>query len=270
MVIEKAVGRGCDVMAESFGGWIAMWLAVKHPELVEQLVLEAPAGMRTKGVGGLPPNDPTERNRRLYAVPERAPKDPRYEAALPGNFKAVGGYTGGETLDAELLLPGHGPPILGARRVRAALSDTAELLETLCEQTLRLMNGGARLDDVLHSVALPAHLLERPYLRPSYDDPRFIVRSLWRLYGGWWDGNPAHLLPAPEADLAVELAALAGGAGALAARAEKRMVVVDGLEIDHGWDGIFKGMSFAFQDDGDFHVLLSKNPRIVRADFEIL
>jgi alkyl sulfatase BDS1-like metallo-beta-lactamase superfamily hydrolase len=126
-----------------------------------------------------------------------------------------------QALDAELLLPGHGPPILGAGRVRAALSDTAELLETLCEQTLRLMNEGARLDEVLHSVAIPAALLERPYLRPSYDDPRFIVRSLWRLYGGWWDGNPAHLLPAPEADLAVELAALAGGAGALAARAEK-------------------------------------------------
>jgi alkyl sulfatase BDS1-like metallo-beta-lactamase superfamily hydrolase len=124
-------------------------------------------------------------------------------------------------LDAELLLPGHGPPILGAGRVREALSDTALLLETLCEQTLRLMNEGARLDDVLHSVAIPQSLLERPYLRPSYDDPRFIVRSLWRLYGGWWDGNPAHLLPAPEADLAGELAALAGGAGALAARAEK-------------------------------------------------
>jgi len=101
--IQKAIGKGCDVMAESFGGWTALWLAVKHPELVEQLVLEAPAGMRTKGIGGLPPNDPVERDRRLYAVPERAPKDPRYEAAAAGNFKAVGGYTDGETLDAALL-----------------------------------------------------------------------------------------------------------------------------------------------------------------------
>ena len=126
-----------------------------------------------------------------------------------------------ETLGAELLLPGHGPPIFGAERVRQALSDTAELLETLCEQTLRLMNEGARLDEVLRSVVIPEKLLARPYLRPSYDDPRFIVRNLWRLWGGWWDGNPAHLLPAPEADLAGELAVLAGGAGALAARAEE-------------------------------------------------
>ncbi len=124
-------------------------------------------------------------------------------------------------LRAEILLPGHGPPILGAERVDQALADTAQLLETLCEQTLRMMNEGARLDDVLHSVALPEELLARPYLRPSYDDPRFIVRNLWRLYGGWWDGNPAHLLPAREADLALELASLAGGAAALAARAEQ-------------------------------------------------
>jgi alkyl sulfatase BDS1-like metallo-beta-lactamase superfamily hydrolase len=45
------------------------------------------------------------------------------------------------------------------------------------------------------------------------------VRNLWRLYGGWYDGNPAHLKPAPEAELAAELAQLAGGAARLAERA---------------------------------------------------
>lgn len=99
---EKAIGKGRDVIAESFGGWVAQWLAVQRPDLVEQLVLEGPAGMRTKGVGGLPA-DAAERDRKLYAVPERAPKDPKYEAAMPGNMKAAGGYNGGETLDAELL-----------------------------------------------------------------------------------------------------------------------------------------------------------------------
>jgi alkyl sulfatase BDS1-like metallo-beta-lactamase superfamily hydrolase len=47
------------------------------------------------------------------------------------------------------------------------------------------------------------------------------VRNLWRLYGGWYDGNPAHLKPAPEAALAAEVAGLAGGAARLAARAEE-------------------------------------------------
>jgi alkyl sulfatase BDS1-like metallo-beta-lactamase superfamily hydrolase len=46
-----------------------------------------------------------------------------------------------------------------------------------------------------------------------------FVRNVWRQYGGWYDGNPAHLKPAREAVLAGELAALAGGARRLADRA---------------------------------------------------
>jgi alkyl sulfatase BDS1-like metallo-beta-lactamase superfamily hydrolase len=122
-------------------------------------------------------------------------------------------------LGAETLLPGHGLPIVGYDRVRNALNDSAELLESLHDQTVSLMNDGAALDEVLHTVTAPAHLLEKPYLRPIYDEPGFIVRNVWRLYGGWYDGNPAHLKPAPDAELAAELANLAGGADRLAARA---------------------------------------------------
>ena len=124
-------------------------------------------------------------------------------------------------LGAELLLPGHGLPIAGADRVRQSLGEAAEVLESLEEQTLALMNQGARLDYVIHTVKAPQHLLERPYLKAVYDEPEFVVRNIWRLYGGWWDLNPATLKPAPEAALASELATLAGGAGKLAERARE-------------------------------------------------
>jgi glyoxylase-like metal-dependent hydrolase (beta-lactamase superfamily II) len=122
-------------------------------------------------------------------------------------------------LRPEYLLPGHGLPVAGANRVRQALADTAELLDALVDQTLEVMNRGGRLDDAIHSVRPPAGLESRPYLRPVYDEPEFIVRNVWRLYGGWWDGNPATLKPAPERALAAELADLAGGAAVLADRA---------------------------------------------------
>lgn len=124
-----------------------------------------------------------------------------------------------EGLGAEVMLPGHGVPVIGAGRVRRALGDTAELLESLVAQALALMNEGARLDDLLGEVRPPAHLVDRPYLRPVYDDPEFVVRTVWRRYGGWWDGNPATLKPAREAAVAAEVAGLAGGARALATRA---------------------------------------------------
>ena len=133
-------------------------------------------------------------------------------------------------LGAEWMLPGHGFLVQGADRVRQALTESAELLESLVEQTLAMMNAGARLDEIVHSVAAPAHLLERPYLRPVYDEPEFVVHNIWRLYGGWYDGNPAHLKPAPEPSLAAELAALAGGAGVLADRAAA--IAASGTDAD--------------------------------------
>jgi alkyl sulfatase BDS1-like metallo-beta-lactamase superfamily hydrolase len=122
-------------------------------------------------------------------------------------------------LDAEVLLPGHGLPIVGADRVRTALTDAARLLAHLHTETIRMMNEGARLDDIVHTVQAPADLLTKPYLLPIYDEPEFVVRNVWRLFGGWYDGNPANLKPASEHALAGELAELAGGADRLAARA---------------------------------------------------
>jgi alkyl sulfatase BDS1-like metallo-beta-lactamase superfamily hydrolase len=52
-----------------------------------------------------------------------------------------------------------------------------------------------------------------------YDEPEFIVRNVWRLYGGWYDGDPSRLKPAADADVARELATLSGGAAVLADRA---------------------------------------------------
>ena len=122
-------------------------------------------------------------------------------------------------LGAELLLPGHGLPIAGTARIAQVLTTTAEYLEALVDQSLALMNQGARLDVLLHGVKVPDHLADLPWLQPVYDEPEFIVHNIWRLYGGWYDGNPASLKPAPQADLATELADLAGGAAVLADRA---------------------------------------------------
>jgi alkyl sulfatase BDS1-like metallo-beta-lactamase superfamily hydrolase len=118
--------------------------------------------------------------------------------------------------------------VVGADRVRQALTDTADLLDSLVDQTLSIMNAGGRLDDAIHSVRPPAELEERPYLRPVYDEPEFVVHTVWRQYGGWWDGNPATLKPASERALARELAALAGGSGMLADRALELLALAEG------------------------------------------
>jgi glyoxylase-like metal-dependent hydrolase (beta-lactamase superfamily II) len=124
-----------------------------------------------------------------------------------------------DQLGPEVLCPGHGVPIWGAAAVHRALDDTASFLEELVAQVIAMMNEGLPLDELLARVKVRDELLARPYLSPIYDEPEFVVRNLYRLYGGWWDGNPAHLKPPRESALAGELAALAGGPDKLATRA---------------------------------------------------
>ncbi len=125
-------------------------------------------------------------------------------------------------LSPELILPAHGLPVEGVDRIAMVLDATASALEHLVAATLDMMNDGTSLDTIVHSVKVPADLADKPWLLPLYDEPEFVVRNIWRQYGGWWDANPAHLKPAPEAELAAEVAALAGGADRLVERARQR------------------------------------------------
>ena len=100
------------------------------------------------------------------------------------------------------------------------LDDGASALEILVRQTLELMNKGHTLNSILHEIHAPQDLLAKPYLLPKYDDPAFVVRGIWHLYAGWFDGNPAHLKPAADRELGEEIAILAGGVEALTRRTE--------------------------------------------------
>ena len=70
-------------------------------------------------------------------------------------------------------------------------------------------------------------LFRSPFLKPVYDDPQFIVRNIWRLYGGWWDGEPDTLLPAPRAEQARAWVELAGGLTPVLKRARALLAAGD-------------------------------------------
>lgn len=124
-----------------------------------------------------------------------------------------------QALEPEILLPGHGFPIMGSERVQQLLSETAAYLESVFEQVVRWMNKGVPLDTIVQQVSPPPEMEDRPFLQPIYDECEFLVRSIWRQLGGWYDGTPSHLKPAPEDALSQEIAHLAGGGGRLMERA---------------------------------------------------
>lgn len=72
--VDRAIGEPCDVIGQSFGGWLACWLAVQRPPLVGQLVLECPAGFRPHGTSPAV-LDAAALKRALYLHPEKLPAD---------------------------------------------------------------------------------------------------------------------------------------------------------------------------------------------------
>ena len=116
--------------------------------------------------------------------------------------------------------PGHGGPIVqeGAK-LKTMLLETSTFLQTIHDRTIAVMNNGSPPHvDIVHEVELPKS--DSPWLQPVYDDAEFIIRNIVRLYGGWWTGRPSELKPAPRAEIAREVAQIAGDAETLAARAE--------------------------------------------------
>jgi len=109
-----------------------------------------------------------------------------------------------------VLLPGHGPPLQDEGRIQEALTSTAAWLRSIHDQVIAKMNEGKWLEDILREIQLPES--DKPWLRPIYDHPEFVVRNVYRLYGGWYDGDPADILPAHSEEIAAALVAATGAA----------------------------------------------------------
>jgi len=103
-----------NLMGNSFGGKLALWLAVQQPERVQALILVAPAAIRPEG--GVPPAalSPEELMARLYAHPERQapvpPPDPEMRAKQQALVRRVMGPARDEALESRM--PGLNVPVL--------------------------------------------------------------------------------------------------------------------------------------------------------------
>jgi pimeloyl-ACP methyl ester carboxylesterase len=75
--IGEVGGGRAHVIGESFGGGVAAWLAVRHPEVVETLVLAAPSGLRDESCLSPSQLSPTEVYTLLYGGSPQQAASPR-------------------------------------------------------------------------------------------------------------------------------------------------------------------------------------------------
>ena len=125
----------------------------------------------------------------------------------------------GRSLDPSCWCPRTACRSAVVERIADVLHTIADTLDRLVDDVVAMMNADATLDEIVHTVRVAPDVLAKPFMRPLYDEPEFVVHNVWRQFGGWWDGAPSRLKPAPDAVVAATMAELAGGPAALIARA---------------------------------------------------
>ena len=106
-------------------------------------------------------------------------------------------------------------------KARKILNDNIEGIYALHDQVVDHINKGTHITEMIHNIKLPDRLKETPYLRSLYSRPEFFVFNVYRWYHGYFDDNPAHLLPRPEKEVIGEIYKLIGDSEKVLKRAKE-------------------------------------------------
>jgi glyoxylase-like metal-dependent hydrolase (beta-lactamase superfamily II) len=133
-------------------------------------------------------------------------------------------------LGAELLITGHGDPIRGAQKIRASLDKMHAAVSYVNESVIAGMNAGKDVHTLMREIKLPDELK----IGEFHGKVSWAVRSIWEEYSGWFHyDSTTSLYGVPRSSIDADLAELAGGAAALAARARKKLSDGRPLEAVH-------------------------------------
>jgi alkyl sulfatase BDS1-like metallo-beta-lactamase superfamily hydrolase len=125
--------------------------------------------------------------------------------------------------EPEHLVGVHGPPISGADTVRTALVDYRDSIQFLWDQTVRGMNAGLTLGELVESVRLPERFRQAYYTTELYGMAQHHVRQIHAGVRGWFDGDAVNLFPLPESDEATRIVAGFGGRDQVLAQARSAL-----------------------------------------------
>ena len=107
------------------------------------------------------------------------------------------------------------------KEVIEALDANIEVIRSLHDQVVEYINQDMHITEMIHAVKVPDHLKKNPYLWRFYSRPEFFVYNVYRWYHGYFDHNPAHLLPRPEKEVMNEIFGLIGDSEKIINRAEE-------------------------------------------------
>ncbi len=128
-------------------------------------------------------------------------------------------------LEPEHLVGAHGPPISGAERIHNEVTDYADSIRYLWDQSVRGINRGLTVDELIHAVQLPDRFRGSYFTQQYYGLAEHHVRQIHNGLRGWFDGDEATLLRLPPAERCSRL--IEGFGGPDEVRAQVRSAMAD-------------------------------------------
>ncbi|MCG8636697.1 MAG: SCP2 sterol-binding domain-containing protein [Desulfobacterales bacterium] len=112
----------------------------------------------------------------------------------------------------------HSWPRWGSDRIQEIMKTQRDIYANLNNEVLHLANKGVTINEI-HNVYTPPESLRKNWAAHSYHgSEEHNSRAVINRYLGYWDGNPATLIPLSPADSAPLYVEMMGGAGKIMAK----------------------------------------------------
>ncbi|MCB2072167.1 MAG: MBL fold metallo-hydrolase [Novosphingobium sp.] len=134
-------------------------------------------------------------------------------------------------LGAEILITGHGDPVVGKDRIREDLDRMEAAVTYVRDYTLEGMKAGKTVHELMHDFEFPGNVA----IGDFHGKASWAVKSIWREYSGWfhYEDGTTELYGVPRSSVYGDIAELAGGAAKLAERARSKLGEGKPLEALH-------------------------------------
>jgi len=120
--------------------------------------------------------------------------------------------------DAEVMFASHHWPRWGKDRIQEVLKGQRDLYANMNNQVLHHANQGVTINQIHNVYETPKSISDQWYNRGYHGSPEHNSRGVVNRYLGYWDVNPATLIPLSPADSAPIYVEMMGGAAPIMAK----------------------------------------------------
>lgn len=110
-------------------------------------------------------------------------------------------------LKPEILLNGHGDPIIGNAEITRRLTRYRDAIQYVHDEVVKGMDSGKDVYTLMQEIKLPA----RFNLSEVFGKVSWSVRGIYDGYAGWFDANPSTMYEVPPSSIYPDLVKLSGG-----------------------------------------------------------